>query len=257
MENPMKNLKLLYILPLVLFLATCDRASNVDLITPAVNHAERSDKDRERDASSKPAEILKLLDLRKGDHVADLFAGGGYYSELLGHVVGEKGEVIAHTVSAYKHFLGDAMEKRFENRMPQVRIYPSEPNDIELGTETLDAVLIVMSYHDLYFVNPEIDWLAVNGTVFLDKVYTALKPGGKLLIEDHAAKEGTGNADAQTLHRIEESFARSDIESHGFKLVQTSDVLRNPEDDHTKLVFDDSIRGKTDRFVLLFEKPSK
>lgn len=252
----MRKLKPISILPLVLLLAACNCGPGAR-VDQALSNPERSQADRERDATSKPAEILKLLDLDKGDHVADLFAGGGYYSELLGHAVGEDGKVIAHTVKAYRKFLGDALEKRFANRMPQVRIYEVEPDDIELGKETLDAAVMVMSYHDLYYINKEYNWGPIDASRFLDKVYTALKPGGRLLIEDHSAKSGTGKANAGTLHRIEESFARNDIESHGFKLIKTSDVLRNPQDDHTKLVFDESIKGKTDRFVLLFEKPGK
>ncbi len=251
----MRNLKLLYVLSLAVLLAACNgNTGNTDRIGAAINNPERSDQDRIRDANSKPAEILKLLDLKPGDQVADLFAGGGYYSELLAHVVGDKGKVIAHTVAAYRQFIGDALEKRFENRLPQVTIYAAEPNDIELGSETLDAAIIVMSYHDLYFSNEE-GWPPIDAAKFLDKVYAALKPNGKLLIEDHAANTGTGATDAQTLHRIEESFAISDIASHGFKWVTTSDALRNPADDHSKNVFDPEIRGKTDRFILLFEKP--
>jgi predicted methyltransferase len=141
--------------------------------------------------------------------------------------------------------------------MPQVHIYAAEPNDIDLGSETLDAAIMVMSYHDLYFSKPEIGWAPIDASKFLDKVYSALKPGGKLLIEDHQARPGAGNSDAGTLHRIEEGFAMNDFENHGFKLVATSQVLRSTEDDHSKSVFDPAIRGKTDRFVLLFEKPKK
>jgi predicted methyltransferase len=252
----MKHLKLLYIFAFILALTGCNHDSST-LIDAAINHPERSQQDRDRDASSKPAEILKLLDLKEGARAADLFAGGGYYSELLGHAVGAKGEVIAHTVAAYRKFLGDALEKRFENRLPQVRIYEAEPNDIELGTETLDAAVMVMSYHDLYNVNPEYNWGPIDSARFLDKVFAALKPGGKLLIEDHAANPGTGKDHTQTLHRIDEAFAQNAIESLGFRLIQASDALRNPEDDHTKSVFDPLIRNKTDRFVLLFEKPQK
>ena len=82
----------------------------------------------------------------------------------------------------------------------------------------------------------------------------ALKPGGKLLIVDHAAADGSGNSVTQEIHRIDEAFAREDIESNGFRFVASSDALRNPEDERTKNVFDKTIRGKTDRFILLFEK---
>lgn len=71
---------------------------------------------------------------------------------------------------------------------------------------------------------------------------------------DHYATAGSGKASAQELHRIDVDFAKSDIGSRGFKLVAESDVLRNPDDDYDITVFDPKVRGKTDRFVLVFEK---
>ncbi|HEX5057554.1 MAG TPA: hypothetical protein VFX02_13790 [Gammaproteobacteria bacterium] len=251
--NNSKTKPLLYILPLVLLLTACEYCGQ-QRIAAAISDAGRTEQDRQRDLESKPAEILKLLNLGEGAQVADLFAGGGYYSELLGHIVGEKGKVIAHTVEIYHKILGDALEKRFKDRMPQVHVYAAEPNDIELGSETLDAAIMIMSYHDLYLSKPE---APTDASKFIDKIYFALKPGGKLLIEDHQARPGAGNSDSGTLHRIEEGFAMNDLENHGFKLVATSQVLRSAEDDHSKNVFDPAIRGKTDRFVLLFEKPKK
>jgi predicted methyltransferase len=254
--NTSKTKLLLYILPLVLSLAACGYCTQ-RRIDAAINDPGRTEEDRQRDLNSKPAEILKLLDPKAGDQVADLFAGGGYYSELLGHMVGEKGKVTAYTVQAYHQFIGDALEKRFKDRMPQVHIYQAEPSDADLGSETLDSAIMVMSYHDLYFSAPERGWGPIDASQFLDKIYAALKPGGKLLIEDHQARPGAGNSDAGTLHRIEEGFTMNDLENHGFKLIATSQALRSVDDDHSKLVFDPAVRGKTDRFVLLFEKPKK
>ena len=113
---------------------------------------------------------------------------------------------------------------------------------------------MIMSYHDLYYFNPDVGFERADVPDFFAQVHKALKPGGKLLIVDHSAAEGSGTGDTQTIHRIDEAFARQDLESNGFRFVTSSDALRNPEDDRTKLVFDKTIRGKTDRFILLFEK---
>ena len=83
----------------------------------------------------------------------------------------------------------------------------------------------------------------------------ALKPGGVLLVVDHSAKAGTGSADAQTLHRIEEQFAIADFRKHGLDWEAAIPILRNEADDRSKNVFDPAIRGKTDRFVHLYRKP--
>ena len=113
--------------------------------------------------------------------------------------------------------------------------------------------MIIMSYHDLYYT--EDDWPPIDAANFIDQIVTALKPGGRFLIVDHAAAANTGSTDAQTLHRIDEAFAKQDIESRGLRLVASSDILRNSADDHTKSAVDPQIQGKTDRFILVFEKP--
>jgi predicted methyltransferase len=111
-----------------------------------------------------------------------------------------------------------------------------------------------MSYHDLYHVDEPNGWRAIDADNFIGQIHTALKPGGRFLVVDHYAAPGTGKDSAQELHRIDVDFAKKDITAHGFKLVAQSDVLRNPDDDYNIMVFDPQVRGKTDRFVLLFEK---
>jgi predicted methyltransferase len=118
----------------------------------------------------------------------------------------------------------------------------------------MDAALMVMSYHDLYYYNPEAGFERAEVPDFFSQLRAALKPGGKLLIVDHAAADGSGNSETQDIHRIDEAFAKQDIEGNGFRFVKRSDALRNPDDDRTKNVFDKTIRGKTDRFILLFKK---
>jgi predicted methyltransferase len=72
---------------------------------------------------------------------------------------------------------------------------------------------------------------------------------------DHSARPGTGTTAAQELHRIDQEFAKKDIEAAGFIFDSQSNVLRNSNDDRSMLVFDDRIRGRTDRFIYRFHKP--
>ena len=74
-------------------------------------------------------------------------------------------------------------------------------------------------------------------------------------IVDHSTRPGTGKEAAQNLHRIDPEFAKGDIQGAGFVFDGRSDVLRDPDDDRTLLVFDDRIRRRTDRFVYRFIKP--
>lgn len=226
-----------------------------DPVSDAIAKPGRLAADLERDARSRPDITLALLQLKPGDRVADIWAGGGYYSELIGNIVGESGEVLLVNNLAYNQFDAKALAERQEGRqLENVTIHTREAEDLDLGRDSLDAALIIMSYHDLYHVDEASGWRAIDAPGFLEQIHAALKPGGRFLVVDHHAAPGTGKSAAQELHRIDIDFARSDIGSHGFRLVAESDALRNPGDDHSLVVFDPRVRGKTDRFVLVFEK---
>jgi predicted methyltransferase len=211
--------------------------------------------DRERDVRSHPEITLPLLQLQPGDRVADIFAGGGYYSELIATIVGADGEVLLVNNLAYNAFAGEALAQRQLGRdMGSVTLHTREAENLDLGRDSLDAALIIMSYHDLYHVDEPSGWRPIDAENFLTQIHTALKKGARFLVVDHHAAAHTGKASAQDLHRIDVEFAKGDIASHGFRLVAESDALRNPEDDHSILVFDPRVRGATDRFILVFEK---
>jgi predicted methyltransferase len=230
-------------------------AQSAESIAAAIANPDRSDADRERDARDKPEETLALLNLQPGEAVVDLFAGGGYYSELLAGVVGEQGTVILQNNYGYAKWVEDYLQERYiDNEVPPITVLRSEVEDLQLGPASVDAAVMIMSYHDLYYFNVERGFPHADVPAFFAQLSAALKPGGKLLVIDHAAPDGTGNTLTQEIHRIDEAFARQDIESNGFRLIATSDVLRHPEDERTLNVFAKDIRGKTDRFVLLFEK---
>ena len=229
--------------------------SDDDRIAMAIANPDRTELDRERDARGHPDVILGLLDLQSGQAVIDLFAGGGYYSELMAAVVGEQGMVILQNNYGFAKWVDEYLQERYiDNVVPPITVLRSEAVDLKLSSASLDAALMVMCYHDLYYYNPDRGFERADVPDFFAQLRAALKPGGKLLVIDHAAPDGTGKSITQEIHRIDEAFARQDIESNGFKLIKTSDVLRNPDDPRTDNVFGKAIRGKTDRFVLLFEK---
>lgn len=226
-----------------------------DAILQAIANENRSEADRERDARSKPAETLALLDLQPGDDVIDLLGGGGYYAELMLNVVGEGGSVILQNNTPYMTFVEKELQERYiDNQVEGITVLKSEVDDLQLDTGSLDAVLMVMSYHDLYYVNPERGWGETDIVLFFGQIHAALRDGGKLMLIDHAAEAGAGKDSAGTVHRIDEQLVREEAEGNGFKFVASSDALRNPDDDYSKMVFDKSVRGTTDRFVLLFVK---
>ena len=228
-------------------------ALSLQLSAADLNLSDRSTADLKRDATSHPAATLALLPIQPGQTVLDLFGGDGYYSELAAQLVGPSGKVLLHNNQAYLQFVGKTLPQRLKGgRLANVVRYDREADQLELNPQSLDAVLFVMGYHDFY--HKSAGW-EVSRDAVLAQLKTALKPGGYLLVVDHQAKAGSGHSAAQDLHRIEQQVVIDELSKAGFVLQKQSDVLKNPQDDHQKSVFDPAIRGKTDRFTLVFSKP--
>ncbi len=219
-------------------------------------HAGRPAADLKRDVTDKPAAVLRFAGIRPGMRVLDFLAGDGYYSELLDYVVGPNGHVLMLNNKAWDAFAPGWSKRLANDRLPNVEHRTAEFAELGLKPDSFDAIVLVKVYHDLYWVSPQDGWPKVDVGNVLDQLQRALKPGGVLLVVDHSAKPGTGSADAGTLHRIDEPYARKDFEAHGFRFVRASDALRDPADRRDTVSYKPPALGHTDRFMLLFRKPA-
>ena len=131
----------------------------------------------------------------------------------------------------------------------------AENNHLMLEADSLDAVFMSMSFHDLYHEDVENGWEKIDGPAFLAELNKGLKHGGIVAILDHYAEAGAPPETGETLHRIDPALVIANMEAAGFVLEAQSDLLRNPDDDHSKIVFAPEIRGKTDQFAMRFRKP--
>jgi predicted methyltransferase len=224
--------------------ATEARAPKIDYAA-ALADPIRPDADRARDADRKPAELVAFARVRRGDKVAELAPGGGYFTRILSGVVGPEGRIYAMAGRP-----SSALQELATAR-PNVVVTVAEPGTIP-APEPIDVVWTTLNYHDFKNVKVgERDGAAtINAAAF-----RALKPGGLYLVVDHDTAPGAGASQTSTLHRIEAALVRREVESAGFKLDAQSDLLRHPADDHTIKVQETGIRGKTDQFVLRFRKP--
>jgi predicted methyltransferase len=238
-------------------LITAAGAGATDRFDAAVAHAGRPAADLRRDAIDHPAQILRLTGIKPGMTVADVLAGDGYYSELLGYIVGSTGHVLMINNAAFDKWSEPDLPTRIaSNRLTNVTHQVVDLNDMKLPAASLDAALVVKVYHDMYWVDdkPNSPWPKINVGSVLDQLSKALKPGGVLLLVDHSAKAGSGTADAGTLHRIDAGYAVKDFEAHGFKVIAKSDLLKMPGDARDQISYKGPMVGKTDRFVLVFRK---
>ena len=221
MRNINRNLILALLTVMTLGITACTSTgpTQEDAIAAAMAGENRTDTDRERDARSRPEVILGMLDLQPGDSAADIFGGGGYYAVLMANMVGADGEVILHNNTPYSRFVEKQNNERFgSNQVPNIRLLKSEVDDLKLSPGSLDAVLMVMSYHDLYFYAPDRGWENTDVRLFFSQIRVALKPGGRLVIVDHSAADGSGKSAAQDIHQDRRSLCEAGYREQWFSL---------------------------------------
>jgi predicted methyltransferase len=222
-----------------------------DEIAKAVADPSRPQTDRKLDADRKPAAVLAYAGVKPGEVVGEYLPGGGYYTRLLSDIVGPNGKVYALETTTWGNDNVEATKAVLKE--------PGRGNVVldlaPLGTfhlpEKVDVFWTTLNYHDLHIPK----YANVDMAVFNKLVFDSLKPGGIYFIADHAAAAGTGATQSPKLHRIDEATVIQEVTAAGFQRVDEGNILRNPSDDHTKPVFDPSIRMKTDQFILVFRKP--
>ncbi len=240
----MKN-KLRFLSPLLLLFGGCMPSHSETL----------SEKDMARDKAERPSEILEFVGIEPGMAVLDVFSGGGYFSEKLADAVGPDGTVYAWNNAFFLRISEEQrQERKLGERYMQVTILNDEIQDLD-WPEGLDAVMMTTVFHDLWV--PRIVGENFNAVdPVLSGIFESLRPGGKVLVIDHVAPEGSGARFAADLHRIEEAHVEKLFEEAGFTLAGKLDFLRSNKDDYTVSVFNKRIRGRTDRFIHLYEKPA-
>ncbi len=247
-------MKILF-LALVMFTVGCSKdLEGLSIEEQAIYQPDRYADDKGRDKSRKPLEVLKFSGVKPGDTVIDLLGGGGYYSELFNYIVGDEGKVYLQNNSLFLRFSTEELEQRLANgRLKSVVRLDSEFADMQLPAN-VDLIFIGLSYHDIYVPRKD-PVITAKRDEFFNQIWGALKPGGALLIIDHAAEPGTGKDTTAKLHRIDEEWAKQDIESVGFRFEKELDVLRNPNDNYQLDIWKKGIMRKTDRFIHLYRKP--
>jgi len=238
---------------LAVLLVAVAAAAAADNYSKIVDAADRTADDKKNDEARKPADVLRFLEVKPGMKVADIGAGGGYTTELLARAVGPKGVVYSQNTQAMiDKFIHDAWDKRLATPPNKnvVRVVRDFDDPLPPEAKNLDVVVNAFTYHDTV-------WLGTDRAKMNKAIFDALKPGGIYVVLDHEGKPGTGSTETKTLHRIEDKAVIDDVTAAGFKVGRRGDFMKNPADAHDKNVFDDSIRGKTDRFAIAFVKPAK
>ncbi len=222
------------------------KASDFEAIITA---PDRSDADRQTDQRRQPAKLLAFTGIKAGMKVLDMGAGAGYSTELLARAVGAGGGgVYAQELAAVMERVKDKFDIRAQNPAMKnvVHVIRNYDDPIPPGVGGFDLITFFFAYHD-------VTYMPADRAEMNRKMFAALKPGGFLVIADHSARAGDGINVAKTLHRIEESTLRQEIEAAGFKFAGAADFLRHPEDPRDAAVFRPQV--PVDEFVLKYQKP--
>jgi len=222
-----------------------------DALTTALS-ATRPQADRARDADRKPAQLMAFFGVQKGMTAVDVIAADGYLSEVLSIAVGPAGKVYVQNPPRVLQMRGGANEKALvvrlaDNRLPNAVRADGDFPVPSIPPGSADFAITAMNLHDIY--NSPAG--AAGAEAFMKNVGATLKPGGVFGVIDHA---GIAGADNTKLHRMLKQQAIDVAKAAGFVVEAESDLLANSADDHTKGVFDPSLRGKTDQFVLKLRK---
>lgn len=239
--------------PLAAFPAAA-RAAPAD-IAPALAAPGRTADHVKLDALRRPAEVLAFMGLEKGDRVLDYFTGNGYYAEIMARAVGPKGLVVGWNSAAFNERVKAPLAE-MRGRNPNTAFYGTPNTAIAFPPASFDFAMLHLVYHDAYWESEEFKLPRIEPSSVVQALWQAVKPGGTVAVIDHVAAPGGDTRQVvDKLHRIDPAVVRADFERAGFVLEAQSDLLRVPEDDHGKNVFDPAIRGKTDRFMFRFRRP--
>ncbi len=211
------------------------------------------------DAVRKPAEVLTWLGLERGDRVLDYFTGTGYYAEIMARAVGPEGSVTGWNAPGFgrNERVRTALAGIHE-RSPNTSFYFTPTTALSFAPSAYDFVLLHLVYHDAYWESAQFGLPRIDPNTVTAALFQAVKPGGTVAVIDHIAAPGRETrAEVEATHRILPETVRADFERAGFEFAGSSEMLRNPEDDRSKNVFDPSIRGRTDRFVYRFRRPAR
>jgi len=226
-------------------------------IAESIENTNRADANTERDGARKPADMLTFIALESGDVVLDYGSSGGYWSELFSSNVGDEGKIYAH------HNAGDRFDSNKEALTTQyepfgnVELLPvARGTPLPLEDGSVDTVLVSYLYHHMHYAEDSGEVFPASSTALFSEFSRVLKPGGTVIVIEHAAVDGSTRAQSAGWHRTPPETAKADVTGVGFEFAdEAPDLYMNPEDDLMNVWFDTGLSDKTTTFVHKYRKP--
>ncbi len=221
----------------------------------ALNASYRSDEDKAKDDVRKPAQTLTFMDIHPGDTVLELEAGGGYFTALLAASVGESGKVYMQNPAAFDRFWGGGDPPRMKTLPANVTYVRSQFDAYDgIPDGSVDKVTWIMGPHELWYKPEGAPEGLGDPDLTFREIARVLKDGGTLVVQDHRAATGSDTSTGGDTHRIDQNHIDMLAASAGLIKTEETDLFAHPDDDLTLNVFNEAIRGKTDQFLVKYEK---
>jgi len=242
-------------MPIVALAQQGDLSPTQKRVAEALKLEYRSEAERARDANRNPVEAVEFMGIEEGMTVVEFFpAGQAWYTKILAPILGQEGELYLIDSSRTFEGWGDLLDNPVFDNSHKVVVDASynraegryEIGEIDLPVTDADVFLNIWEYHNF---NAD-DKARLNKTAF-----DALKPGGRYVIIDHSRRHN--QPETRVLGRREDPVqVILEVQSAGFELEKSSDMFFKPDDGLDLEVGNEAVRGKTDRFFLVFKKPN-
>jgi predicted methyltransferase len=216
----------------------------------------RSPVHRTLDPYRRPEELLALVEARPGDRVLDVLASPGYASELIAPLVRPGGSVTAYDPPQFVSAEAARRDWRARTtRHPNITQALAPLNDVRFPVRHFDRILLHLAYHETYWESASFGLVRMNPRRFARMLAESLRPGGRIVVIDHAASPGSDpRRSVDALHRIDPAVVIADFEHAGLTLVGESRAWRSPADNRRRSVYDAAVRYRTDRFGFVFAR---
>ena len=232
-------------------------AEHHEAFAAAIGNSNRIEANSERDGARKPDQVLEFIGLDTGDVVLDYGAGGGYWTELFSGVVGDGGKVYAHQRAGERYEKGKAALTAQFSPFGNIELMPLDSGAaLPLGDASVDTILVSYLYHHMHYADGSGEVFPDSSTALFGEFRRVLKPGGTIIIIEHAAIDGSGRAESGAWHRTPPEMAKADIAGVGFEFAgEAPEIFHNPDDDRKNTWYETGLRGKTTTFVQKYRKP--
>jgi predicted methyltransferase len=255
LNNPLLRV-LMYAVPYALIaspLFAADFELTKEKLESALTMNHRSIGNQGRDQNRNPLAVMEFCRLHDDMTVIEFGPGSGWYTEILGPVLREKGRLLIVYKASWMEQLDPLLA---QDIMSAVEKHPIDMSwnaeekifnigEIVYGVENADLALNIREYHNL----------GEEGAKRLNEAtYRALRPGGYYCIIDHTRRHMESRY-AENRRRADPVAVIVQVQTAGFDFIDYSDILFKPDDELRYEVGRKSVAGNTDRFSLLYRKP--